>query len=59
MPKQYEFIKRSVTTVIVDNDCDCDVDAPCLTCNDQAWEDFENGGGVTIKKPIIWEVESV
>lgn len=57
MKKKYEFIKSSVTTVEVDNDCDCSIDEPCLTCNNKAWEDFENGDGVTVVKPIIWGVE--
>lgn len=56
MPKTYEFTKKTVTKVVVDNDCDCDSYEPCKACNEQAWDDFEDGNGVTIVKPIDWEV---
>jgi hypothetical protein len=56
MQKTYKFTKQSVTTVIVDNDCECESADPCKTCNEQAWGDFEDGNGVTVKKPIDWEV---
>lgn len=59
MPKEYKFTKKTVTTVIVDNDCECNdlkIFNPCEKCDSAAWDAFHDEDGTVKELPIEWEV---
>ena len=59
MPKEYKFTKRTVTTVVVGDGCECEDLKdynPCKKCDDAAWDAFHDEDGTVKELPIEWEV---
>jgi hypothetical protein len=57
MPKKtYEFVEKKITTVVIDNDCECDENSPCLGCDAAAWDAFDDEDGTVKELPIHWGV---
>jgi hypothetical protein len=56
MEKKYKFTQEIVTTIVIDNECECDASNPCAECDAAAWEKLYNGAGAIVNNPIQWEI---